>query len=385
VPEGDGVAEAKVEACGEPLGGGRVPVALPVASCVDQEAASADPVAEAPPEPTPLWEASPADERGVPRPQDDDAILERQFRFDLRRAVEDSLNPSRTYAADERKDVEEEADDGALLEDVDTAKPGSRRRRRWSYALDKSDGGGGGLVHALHVEEAFPTVRGTKYYVGRRHLFADDRLTLNDVGRWFRDCAALDSESDGDLEKVTTAGDAAAPPPPPSPGRAAPAVAEDDVIANRRGPEISLLAVRDLIKSSAICGGEWREGPAHDADLDIGVGDLVRFRLRGSPAVDEYGVVAWQSPARVDGVRRSAGAHVQVCAHACGMLVPKHEIAFGVSRDYGDVIDVILKDFSMEIQLRPNKFLFIFEPDAVVFATMAVASPPNAGDEPLSP
>ena len=55
------------------------------------------------------------------------------------------------------------------------------------------------------------------------------------------------------------------------------------------------------------------------------------------------------------------------------MLVPKHEIAFGVSRAYGDVIDVLLKDFSMEIQLRPQKFLFIFEPDAVVFHTLAVA------------
>ena len=155
-------------------------------------------------------------------------------------------------------------------------------------------------------------------------------------------------------------------------------------------PDLPLLAVRDLIRSNAICGGEWREGPAHDADIDIGVGDLVRFKLRGASNVDEYGVVLWVSKASTDAGTRNAGAHVQVCTHACGMLVPKHEIAFGVSRLYGDVIDVLLKDFSMEIQLRPNKFLFIFEPDAVVFPTLAYstsaepvpAPTPRAHDDP---
>ena len=87
-----------------------------------------------------------------------------------------------------------------------------------------------------------------------------------------------------------------------------------------------------------------------------------------------YGVVLWVSKASTDAGTRNAGAHVQVCTHACGMLVPRHEIAFGVSRLYGDVIDVLLKDFSMEIQLRPNKFLFIFEPDAVVFPTLAYST-----------
>ena len=103
-----------------------------------------------------------------------------------------------------------------------------------------------------------------------------------------------------------------------------------------------------------------------------------------------YGVVLWVSKASTDAGTRNAGAHVQVCTHACGMLVPKHEIAFGVSRLYGDVIDVLLKDFSMEIQLRPNKFLFIFEPDAVVFPTLAYstsaepvpAPTPRAHDDP---
>jgi hypothetical protein len=49
-----------------------------------------------------------------------------------------------------------------------------------------------------------------------------------------------------------------------------------------------------------------------DADArlgGIGVGDLVRFRLRGGAAVDEYGVVVHVSHRRRNG--DIAGAHIQ--------------------------------------------------------------------------
>ena len=52
------------------------------------------------------------------------------------------------------------------------------------------------------------------------------------------------------------------------------------------------------------------------------------------------------------------------------MLVPTHEIAFCVQRSYGDALELVLKDFSMEMQLRPSKFLFVFEPGAVVASTI---------------
>ncbi|KAH8046665.1 sterol 14-demethylase [Aureococcus anophagefferens] len=179
IPAGDGdgdddagVAEAKVEVAEE------AEVLVPTPNVADE-------VAAPPPEPTPLWVASPADERGYVETReeaparDDDESVERQFRLDLRRAVEESLRPS-SFATRAGGDDEEKKDEGS-----------------------------------------------------------------------------------------------------------------------------------------------WRTS------------------TRRKPA-------------------RGAGAAGR--ARACGMLVPRHEIAFGVSRLYGDVIDVLLKDFSMEIQLRPNKFLFIFEP-----------------------
>ncbi|KAH8047342.1 sterol 14-demethylase [Aureococcus anophagefferens] len=221
-----------------------------------------------------------------------------------------------------------------------------RRRRREPRAAD--------------AEESFPTIHGTKYYVAQTKVLSDERVTISRVGRWFRDVRELASSPRTTATLAPAPGRATADyPPEPGVARAAAAASAEPA------------SPRD---ANAICGGEWREGPAHDADIDIGVGDLVRFRLRGAATVDEYGVVLWVSKASTDAGSRNAGAHVQVCTHACGMLVPRHEIAFGVSRLYGDVIDVLLKDFSMEIQLRPNKFLFIFEPDAVVFPTLAYST-----------
>mgnify|MGYP003313693916 CR=1 FL=1 len=213
-------------------------------------------------------------------------------------------------------------------------------------------------------------------------MLSDERVTISRVGRWFRDVRELAGEpaDDGDAGAGGLGRATADYPPEPGVARAAAAASSEPASPRDASPspalaaDLPLLAVRDLIRSNAICGGEWREGPAHDADIDIGVGDLVRFRLRGAASIDEYGVVLWVSKASTDAGSRNAGAHVQVCTHACGMLVPRHEIAFGVSRLYGDVIDVLLKDFSMEIQLRPNKFLFIFEPDAVVFPTLAYST-----------
>ena len=94
----------------------------------------------------------------------------------------------------------------------------------------------------------------------------------------------------------------------------------------------------------------------------------MRFRLRGvTRAEDEYGVVIF-----CDALASSF--HVQVCApSAYGMLVPQHEIAFSIAPAYGDKIDLVLKEFSMEMQLRPSKFLLIFEPGAVVGSAIATA------------
>lgn len=125
--------------------------------------------------------------------------------------VEESLNPAafrtRTDVEDEKKaEEEEEDDDEGLLEDVDETQPGSRRRRRWSYKTDGS--GSGALVHALSVEEAFPTRHGTKYYLKLDQKFGDERLTLSRVGRWFRDVKTLSyAESSKDLD-ATAADDA---------------------------------------------------------------------------------------------------------------------------------------------------------------------------------
>ncbi|KAH8050474.1 sterol 14-demethylase [Aureococcus anophagefferens] len=368
IPAGDGdgdddagVAEAKVEVAEEAEvlvptpspDASAVPVALPVACCVD-DSNVADEVAAPPPEPTPLWVASPADERGYVETReeaparDDDESVERQFRLDLRRAVEESLRPS-SFATRAGDDDEEKKDEGEL-EDVDASQAGSRRRRRWSYKA----GDGGSLAHALDVEESFPTIHGTKYYVAQTKVLSDERVTISRVGRWFRDVRELASEpaDDGDAGAGGLGRATADYPPEPGVARAAAAAS-----AEPASPRDASTGAR----------------PAH-ADIDIGVGDLVRFRLRGAATVDEYGVVLWVSKASTDAGSRNAGAHVQVCTHACGMLVPRHEIAFGVSRLYGDVIDVLLKDFSMEIQLRPNKFLFIFEPDAVVFPTLAYST-----------
>ena len=90
-------------------------------------------------------------------------------------------------------------------------------------------------------------------------------------------------------------------------------------------------------------------------------GNKIFTRLRGvRRAEDEYGVVIFRD-------ERSASCHVQVCApSAYGLLVPQHEIVFSLSRAYGDAIDGVLSEFSMEMQLRPSKFLLIFEPDSTI-------------------
>ncbi|KAJ1449964.1 hypothetical protein M885DRAFT_533831 [Pelagophyceae sp. CCMP2097] len=316
---------------------GGVPVALPVASCVDDaDSAVADPLLLARPQSTPLWVASAVDEHGFRggalrggAPVAD--VDEARFRVELERAVEQSLTIINTRRADASSrdaelqgDGDDDSDSSTDDQKADDAPlSGSRRRRRWHYTIRD-----GHLVHHLAVEERFPTdvrhaPRGfgpavAYQYQAQSHDIVDERVPLARIGRWFRDVDRL-TEHDARYALL----DAARPADAPADAQAdalesAPDDADDAAATLPDFHLLPLLVVRDLIRSSTICGGEWRHGPTHDAELRIGVGDLVRFRLRGSAAVDEYGVVVHVSmlsyeARRVDRGNRS-GAHIQARA-----------------------------------------------------------------------
>jgi hypothetical protein len=58
--------------------------------------------------------------------------------------------------------------------------------------------------------------------------------------------------------------------------------------------------------------------------------------------------------------------HVQVARQFEGMLlVPRQEIAFDVNSRYGDNIQLVMRGFLMEYQIKPSKYLAVFEPAAV--------------------
>ena len=73
--------------------------------------------------------------------------------------------------------------------------------------------------------------------------------------------------------------------------------------------------------------------------------------------------------------------HVQVARQFEGMLlVPRQEIAFDVNSRYGDNIQLVMRGFLMEYQIKPSKYLAVFEPAApdaeVEGAASASASAP---------